>query len=227
MPFEPPATDWLTVQTLPGILPTRQRRSQETTVALLEAGAEALRDCTFDELSINELCAKVGATIGAFYGRFESKDAFFNALVELMVRQCLTSINTALSDETMVDASLRELCRQIVSIVVHAMHHHEGVLRAAMQYKTTHPSRWGKVRDTAHAIREVSTPLLLARMGSGRAAAKTRTVGFAFQLVFGTLINGVLHQPKPIALDDPEMVDRLSLAMFLLLEHEAQPARRA
>ncbi len=225
VPFELPATNWQSVQNLPGILPTRQRRSQETTVALLEAGAEALRTSTFDELSINDLCAKVGATIGAFYGRFESKDAFFNAMVELMVRQCLTAINTALSDEAVSGGTLSDLCRQIVGVIVHAIHHHEGVLRAAMQYKTTHPSRWGKVRDTAHAIREVSTPLLLARMGHGRAAAKTRTIGFAFQLVFGTLINGILNQPKPVAVEDEEMVDRLSLATFLLLDHEAHGGR--
>src|SRR5579871_1680344 len=112
VPFELPATNWQSVQNLPGILPTRQRRSQETTVALLEAGAEALRSCPFDELSINDLCAKVGATIGAFYGRFESKDAFFNAMVELMVRQCLIAIDTALSDDAIAGATLSDLCRQ-------------------------------------------------------------------------------------------------------------------
>jgi len=219
-----PATNWLTVRNLPGILPTRQRRSQETTVALLEAGAEALRHSSFDELSINDLCAKVGATIGAFYGRFESKDAFFNALVELAVRQCLTAIKAALGGTDIATASLRDICELFVSVVVHAFQHNEGVLRAALQYKTTHPSRWGKVRDTGHAIKDIATPLLLARMGRGRVAAKTRTVGFAFQVLFGTLISSVLNRPGPVALDDPEMVDRLALAMFLQLDHEARGA---
>jgi hypothetical protein len=95
-----------------------------------------------------------------------------------------------------------------------------------MQYKTTHPSRWGKVRDTGHAILEVSTPLLLARMGHGRTAAKTRSIGFAFQLVFGTLLNGILNKMRPVAIDDDEMVDRLSLAMFLLLDHEAHGGKK-
>ncbi len=226
MPFELPATNWQSIQNLPGILPTRQRRSQETTVALLEAGAEALRTSTFDELSINDLCAKVGATIGAFYGRFESKDAFFNAMVELAVRQCLAAINAALSGEAIASASLGDLCREIVGVIVHAIHHNEGVMRAALQYKTTHPSRWGKVRDTGHAIMELSTPLLLGRMGRGRIAAKRRTIGFAFQIVFGTLINGVLNKPGPVALNDAEMIDRLSLAMHLLLEHEAHGGTR-
>jgi len=36
---------------LPGVLPTQQRRSQETTVALLEAAAVMLRERSLDELS--------------------------------------------------------------------------------------------------------------------------------------------------------------------------------
>ena len=75
--------DWLAVRDLPGILPTQQRRSQETTVALLEAAAAMLRERSLDELSIEDLCKRVGVTIGAFYGRFESKDAFFSALMSL------------------------------------------------------------------------------------------------------------------------------------------------
>ena len=79
--------DWLAVRDLPGILPTQQRRSQETTVALLEAAAVMLRERSLDELSIEDLCKRVGVTIGAFYGRFESKDAFFSALMSLAVQQ--------------------------------------------------------------------------------------------------------------------------------------------
>ena len=177
MPFELPATNWQSVQNLPGILPTRQRRSQETTVALLEAGAEALRGCPFDELSINDLCAKVGATIGAFYGRFESKDAFFHAMVELMVRQCLTAIDTALSDDAIAGATLNDLCRQIVGVIVHAISHHEGVLRGdAVQ---DHAPRAGA--RSRHRARDprVSTPLCW-RAWATAAPPPRRSISFAF-----------------------------------------------
>src|SRR6202790_2508272 len=93
------STDWLTVRDLPGILPTQQRRSQETTVALLEAAAAMLRERSLDELSIEDLCRRVGVTIGAFYGRFESKDAFFSALISLAVRKALAAVRAAVSDE--------------------------------------------------------------------------------------------------------------------------------
>jgi AcrR family transcriptional regulator len=100
--------DWLAVRDLPGILPTRQRRSQETTVALLEAAAVMLRERSLDELSIEDLCNRVGVTIGAFYGRFESKDAFFNALMSLAVRKALAAVRIAVADEDNLSAGLEE-----------------------------------------------------------------------------------------------------------------------
>ena len=71
---------------LPGVAPSRQKRSRETTLALLDAGAAMLRTRSLAELSIEALCAEVGATVGAFYSRFESKDAYFNALMALASR---------------------------------------------------------------------------------------------------------------------------------------------
>jgi len=45
--------------------------------------------------------------------------------------------------------------------------------------------------------------------------------------MFGTLLNAVHHKPKLVSLDEPEMVDRLALTMFLQLQHEARAHRRA
>src|ERR1700719_5370207 len=70
----------------PGVTPSRQKRSREMTAALLEAGADMLRTRSLSELSIEVLCTKVGATVGAFYSRFDSKEAYFNALIELAAR---------------------------------------------------------------------------------------------------------------------------------------------
>ena len=221
------STDWLTVQDLPGILPTRQRRSQETTVALLEAAAVMLSERSLDELSIEDLCHRVGVTIGAFYGRFESKDAFFNALMSLAARKALAAVRAAVADYDNLGAGLEEACRGVVEVAVDVVRRNVGVVRAASQYESTYPERWGTIRATGGAMVDLATPLLLARMGRGRIAAKTRSIGFAFQMMFGTLVNAVLHKPKLVSLDEPEMVDRLALAMFLQLQHQARTARPA
>jgi AcrR family transcriptional regulator len=214
--------DWLAVRDLPGILPTQQRRSQETTVALLEAAAAMLRERSLDELSIEDLCKRVGVTIGAFYGRFESKDAFFSALMALAVKRTIAAVRAAVADEANLETGLEVACRRVVEVAVDVVRRNVGVVRAAAQYESIYPERWGTVRTTGTAMVDLATPLLLARMGRGRTAAKTRSIGFAFQMMFGTLCNAVLHKPKLVALDATEMVDRLALAMFLQLQHEAR-----
>jgi AcrR family transcriptional regulator len=219
--------DWLAVRNLPGILPTQQRRSQETTVALLEAAAVMLRERSLDDLSIEDLCKHVGVTIGAFYGRFESKDAFFSALMSLAASKALAAIRAAVADEDDLDTGLEKACRRVVEVAVDVVRRNVGVVRAASQYESIHPERWGTIRATGSAMVDLAAPLLLARMGRGRTAAKMRSIGFAFQITFGTLLNAVVHKPKVVSLDEPEMVDRLALAMFLQLQHEARADRAA
>jgi len=219
--------DWVAVRDLPGILPTQQRRSQETTVALLEAAAVMLRERSLDELSIEDLCKRVGVTIGAFYGRFENRDAFFSALMSLAATKALAAVRAAVADEDNPGTGLEEACRRIVEIAVDVVRRNVGVVRVASQYESIYPERWGTIRTTGSAMVDLAKPLLLARMGRGRVAAKERSIGFAFQMMFGTLINAVLHKPKLVSLDEPEMIDRLVLAMFLQLQHEARADRSA
>jgi len=140
--------DWLAVRDLPGILPTQQRRSQETTVALLEAAAVMLSERSLDELSIEDLCKRVGVTIGAFYGRFESKDAFFSALMSLAARKALAAVRGAVADEDNLGTGLEEACRRVVEVAVDVVRRNVGVVRAASQYESIFPERWGPRRSS-------------------------------------------------------------------------------
>ena len=203
---------------LPGVTPSRQKRSRETTLALLRAGADMLRTRSLAELSIEALCTEVGATVGAFYSRFESKEAYFNALMALAARdgeQRLGEIRRP-SPETGLD----QLCQIIVSGIIAWMRNHEGVLRAALQHDDTRPDTWSPFKVLAKATTERATPLLLPAMGKGRKAAKTRAVAFGFQVVLGTLVNAILNDPGPLSLSSKEMETRLAGCLLLLLQAE-------
>ena len=65
-----------------------------------------------------------------------------------------------------------------------------------------------------------ATPILLGAMGKGRKAAKTRAIGFGFQVVLGTLINAILNDPGPLSIHDRELEYRLSNCLLLLLQAE-------
>jgi AcrR family transcriptional regulator len=205
---------------LPGVTPSRQRRSRETTLALLRAGAELLRSKSLAELSIETLCARVGATVGAFYSRFESKEAYFNTLIEIAARdgqQRLAEIGRAGAPK---GTSLDDICRIIVPGVVGWIRQHEGVLRAALQHDHTRPDKWTPFKGLARATTERATPLLLPAMGKGRKAAKTRAIAFGFQVVLGTLVNAILNDPGPLSIRESEMEKRLANCLLLLLREE-------
>src|ERR1700759_3285800 len=107
----------------PGVAPSRQKRRREMTAALLGAGAEMLRSRSLAELSIETLCAEVDATVGAFYSRFESKEAYFNALMALAARDGEQRLGEIRRPST--ETSVEKLCHIVVSGVVAWMRSHE------------------------------------------------------------------------------------------------------
>lgn len=209
---------------LPGVTPSRQKRSRETTLALLQAGAEMLRARSLAELSIEALCAEVGVTVGAFYSRFDSKEAYFNALMALVARDGAERLSEMARNTRSRDAGLKRQCHVIVAGMLAWMRDHEGVLRAALQHDGTHPDKWTAFKSLARAATERATPLLLPAMGKGRQAAKTRTIAFGFQVVLGTLVNAILNDPGPLSLRDKEMETRLADCLALLLQAENRQA---
>jgi AcrR family transcriptional regulator len=205
---------------LPGVTPSRQKRSRETTAALVQAGAEMLRTHSLAELSIEALCRQVGATVGAFYSRFESKDSYFNALMALAARDGESRLSRMKADSRSADADLAELSRRLVRGTIGWMRNHEGVLRAALQHDDTRPDRWSTFKELARANVANATPILLRVMGRGRKAAKTRAIGFGFQVVLGTLVNAILNDPGPLSIHDGELEERLANCLLLLLQAE-------
>jgi AcrR family transcriptional regulator len=198
---------------LPGVNPARQKRSRAMSEALLEAGMRLLTRRSLAELSVEELCASIGASVGAFYSRFQSKEAYFHALQLLACRRAATWLEGEGAPEALADRPLAEICRAIAGGSVAWMRAHEGVARAALQHGGTHPSRWTPFKELGRDVLERWRPLLLRRLGGGSRRARERAVGFAFQLLFGTLVNIVLNDPGPLSLGDDDLPEQLARAM--------------
>lgn len=233
MRIEPPAIDWTRIDLseigIAGVTPSRQQRSRDTTAALLRAGADLLRRHSLDELSIEALCASVGATVGAFYSRFQSKEVYFSVLLELSARDAKVHLARMVQNERLRTLDLAQLCQTIVGQINRWMCAHEGVVRAALKHGDSRPDRWNRFRMLACATTAGATPILLRTMGRGRQAAKTRGIAFGFQVVFGTMVNAVLNDPGPLSITDPEMAERLGTCLLRQLEAEirlAPPAKK-
>ena len=219
---------------LPGVAPSRQKRSRETTLALLRAGADMLRTRSLTELSIEALCTEVGATVGAFYSRFESKEAYFNALLALTLRDGREQL-LKLPPAPPGPGGADDQCLQLVRGIVVWMRRHKGVLRAALMRSESGANNWTGFKELAQALSEraamVLLPLLHGARAPGRRAAtaqERRTVAFGIQVVLGTLVNAILNDPGPLSIDDDEIAERLGACLLLLLgaPGTAAPRRR-
>ena len=112
-----------------------------------------------------------------------------------------------MGNERLANVDLSELCRLLVDGMVPGwMRNHQGVLRAALQHHDTGPDRWTGFKGLARTAVTPARPLpCCAPWARIRRAAKTRTIAFGFQVIFGTLVNAILNDPGPLSIHDDEM----------------------
>ncbi len=80
------------------IRPGKQRRSERTLEAILDAAEELIDKKGYAATSVNEIAHKAGVTIGAFYGRFGSKEALLQGLLERLSQQTSEVFNELIAD---------------------------------------------------------------------------------------------------------------------------------
>lgn len=201
-----------------GFVAPRYRSGQRSADALLEAGRALLSRISYEGLSVSDLCKEANLTTGAFYRRFQSKDAFFLALQRLALDDVerLTHNLTARLDST-VDApvSLDE-CTHLVVDLMRGWHlSHRGVLRASLQRRDHTPGSWQPFKESGRAfVVEVAARMArLPELRDHRDALPRLKVGF--QIVIGTMINSAMNDPGPLKLDEAAMTDALAQTLAL------------
>lgn len=194
------------------VMPTSQVRAQQTRDRLLQSGRDLLQSRDFDELSIADLSSAMGLSVGSFYGRFRDKAAYLQVLQEWITDEWRAKAASAFSQEAGSAEDARRIVRQVVRFVVTTMAQDRGFVRAAVRQAPHLPSGWTPMMRTSAAftaqIEAVLAPGLLHLPPRSR---RTR-VRFALQIIFGTLLNAILHDPGPIRLDDPGFARELTAA---------------
>lgn len=125
-----------------GFTPPVQRRSGRTLQRMLAAAHEALEDKTLDELTLQELTARAGVTVGAFYQRFPSKSAFLEYLEEGAYKEIAergAALFTAPPPERA--SSARDYVRRFVAGMASIYQEHRTILRELVQRSRSSQAR--------------------------------------------------------------------------------------
>lgn len=197
----------------PSILqPPRQRRAKETEQALLAAGRELLADRDFSAVSVAQIAAACQVSVGAFYGRFRDKDAYFDAVRTQVTQETDDAIAQYLESDRWEEVPTRVLLEKTMRFLAFGCHANRGVIRASLKHASTRPEEWVPHAQSGQRVIERMVSLLVPRL-RGRADEAELRVRFAMHAVFSMLVNAVLNESGPLPLDD----ERLPLEMTRLV----------
>jgi AcrR family transcriptional regulator len=200
-----------------GVHPTHQSRSRAKHDALITSGIRMLAERDYRSLSIADLTAANGVSVGAFYARFSGKDAYFNALQRQVFADVAAESEALFAKAVWEGKPARVVLDAFVGFFVDLVRRHRGVIFAALQQETSLPTAWTPVRKSGAAIASPFMRVLAPKLTHLAPALRTQRVGFAVQVLYGTLINAVLHDPGPVALSDARLVGEMQRALAAYL----------
>jgi AcrR family transcriptional regulator len=203
---------------IPGMHPARQKRSRDLVAELLRAGLGLLKDRDFDRLSIADLCAATGITVGSFYARFDSKEAFIRALQLGVVEESRRAMRRDYRSDVAWPRGLAGFIEWVVGTSVTWNRRYEGLVRASLRQAGSDPAAWTPLRELGHERVSLALPIALSLLGRLTTAADEDAIRFAFQILAGTMNNMILINPGPFSIHHEATPRMLSRAMLKLIE---------
>jgi len=198
---------------LAGVTPARQARSEATFLALIKAGRKALDAKTFDQMTIGQIARAAKASVGAFYGRFADKEAFFTAIQEITVADIEAELAAQLAQPRVAAASDAQFLAAIARFTVAVFRRHRGLYVASFKHSSTRPGAWSPIRHLGYNASGLFAARLTPRLQRLGKPASERDIRIGFQFMNGLLVNAVLNDPGPLSLDDRDM--ETTIARFL------------
>ena len=141
----------------PPVRAARQARSRETEQRILRALGELLDEKAFDQLSIAEVAARAGVSVGGFYARFASKhDALLHLSYAGYVADAVAMAERDLAAERWAGAGVAPIAEVYFRLMVRAGHDHHALLRELVQRHRADPGAmrgveaWEQFQERVH-----------------------------------------------------------------------------
>ncbi len=200
-----------------GVRLAKQQRSQRKHDALLQAGRRLLDAQDLAALSVARLTRDAGMSVGSFYARFDDKNAWFGELLRVTGEAVLADTRALLDSSRWQRAGEARKVALVVHHIVGIHREHRGIFRSALSDAARSARFWAPMHGYGLRIAEAVYQGLRGQMLQVPRATRRLRVGFALQAVYGTLVNAVLHDPGPVALDDPRMERELTRVFLAAL----------
>jgi AcrR family transcriptional regulator len=108
----------------------RQARSRDTEERILRALSDLLRNHPFDRLSVSQIAARAGVSVGGFYARFPSKhDALLHLSYEAYVAETTRAAAEALDPARWRGLGIAPVAAAYFRLIVESTRRHHALIR--------------------------------------------------------------------------------------------------
>ena len=211
--------------------PPRQARSRASERRLLQAAREILGRRSYDQVSVAEIAAKAGLTVGGFYSRFVSKEALLERLETEMFDET-RAVSAGIAASAARGAGPVELLRELVTNHVQLYRKNGAVVRALVVRSRSDPALTEQLRELSRENYAVIAAALEAS-GQVRHVDLRPALEFALYAERSVLREAVLFGEgwaKERRWSDERIATetvRLLAAYLGLADADGAPARRA
>jgi AcrR family transcriptional regulator len=186
----------------------RQTRSQVGLAKMLQAGRELIEASgNLDDLSINDIVERAGTSIGAFYRRFDNKDAFFELVQDRVMTEGLDYVRAILQRDTVWRSNdAGALSDAVVAFYVLVFRRNRGFYHASLLRSSQLKPSWDAAKEANREVLALLVPRLVDALLAARGAPASQAAALDFevrasvQMINGLLVNIILNDPGPLSL---------------------------
>lgn len=204
-----------------GVREPRQERSADTLRRLADSARKTLETKSFDDTTLSELVAGAGVTTGAFYARFEGKEA----LLDYLEKEAYDDLRAHLLETAGQPRAmtLEEGIRQFLSAMAYLYREHRGIVRAIILSSRSDPERNARRMKFTGEMIGKGVAGILELEGRIRHPDPPRGVKIALLFATAALRDVLLFDEDWVArsgdvLTDAELIDELSSAVLAYLD---------
>jgi AcrR family transcriptional regulator len=193
----------------------RQGRSRKTYKALVAAGFRLLQKNEFESITIADICRAAGYSVGAFYSRFDSKNEFFDALVEQHIRERASAHEQLLATESrdaLIEAMIEDLVRYYWR--------RRGFWRAVLMRSAQDSKFFAPIQRHGRAFVSLVTERIESDVGRKLTDAERENLHFALHMVLAMINNRIVNRPRPSLIGQSSFVSRLTRAFRLVSDYD-------
>ncbi|MCG8592744.1 MAG: TetR/AcrR family transcriptional regulator [Proteobacteria bacterium] len=198
---------------LSSVAPPKQARSEQTLQRILAAAEALIEEKGVADLSIPEIVARAGSSVGGFYARFKDKTALLRALEERFFRQLIDLLERVADPDAWPGASVQQIVAGLVHELVSLTRTRHNMLTAFLTRAAQDPEFRAEALGFRRQVSERVTELVVGRGERFTHPDPALAVDLSVQFAFGLMLQNTIYGETRAAgrtLGDAELVREIS-----------------